>query len=1095
MTLRAYVITLLLQIPLFFYGQTNQQVDLPKYLTQDEVNMIQQGFSTQSQGQPVTFGGPNSCIGNCGDQAPGGCWCDANCVTYGDCCADYQTECAGGSGGSNWPLPSSFTVPGEFEEVQAVLIRWGWNTNQTKLYVDLSDAIQQEAEVWILVGSAADTNTIHNHMASYGKSLTNHKFLIAPTNSIWVRDYGPWGFYHGSNDSLAMVDMQYYASRPFDNAIPQFIADYMDIPIHTSSIYQEGGNLMVDGFGHAYHSSGSYDRNPGWTQQAVRDTLERILDLHGQTVVDRLLCDGGTGHIDMYAKLLDDYRILVTEYPSVVTASDRQRIEDNVAVFESQITTYNENLKVERIGMPRRNDGTYSTSCNQINNDARGFVNGLFVNNTYIMPAYSSAFSGDVAGDSAAVQRYRELLPGYNIVPIDARPLTTQGGAIHCITMQIPAENPVRFWHPPITDMQAFLPEFNILSQITNRSGIETATCYWRIKGSSSWNTIPLTDSAGYFTATIQNNFTVNDTIEYYLFARSNNQKEMTRPITAPDGFYTFYFDDNIVYEYDAAVTEIIEPSTAVCNDVINPIIEITNYGNRLLDSVQIVYGIAGSTQQMTWYGNLMPGSSTSVNLSQVNLPAVGDYTFTAYTSLPNGEIDENTSNDTMHLEFFKGLTVDLTVITDCWGDEVTWNFEDSLQQIVFSGGVYPNLAGGGTYLHSICLRAGCYTFNIFDGYGDGMHGSQYGSCNVDGDYYLLDNNGDLLFEMTAPNADYGYGTSHSFCIEDSDCSPSIYRTVSSGAWSNELNWESSCDGINFYPATAAPSSDEQVTVIIQNNHQITLDVLYNTASENEIFIESDASLSMADALSDFHFSTLDISGEMTMNHLNFLPTGDITVQNEGIYEHAVDGNSIPAISWEAGSVFLLSGIVNNSSTLNGINQQFSNFIINCNLDSGFDFYLDGTNTEVLQTLTLAGSGNGRIIQQSQELQTGSVHLIDGIYEKANNENILFVREDWITENALFIPANGEVIFNGSYSSNIISVYGETLNFNKLVLEKDGNSYNLIVTADIDILEMLLIESGKMYFEQSESKAGNVNIISSDSELILENGSVLEVSN
>jgi hypothetical protein len=33
---------------------------------------------------------PNSCVQNndCGGQAPGGCWCDAACVQYGDCCFD-----------------------------------------------------------------------------------------------------------------------------------------------------------------------------------------------------------------------------------------------------------------------------------------------------------------------------------------------------------------------------------------------------------------------------------------------------------------------------------------------------------------------------------------------------------------------------------------------------------------------------------------------------------------------------------------------------------------------------------------------------------------------------------------------------------------------------------------------------------------------------------------------------------------------------------------------------------------------------------------------------------------------------------------------
>ncbi len=36
---------------------------------------------------------PNSCKNNCGSQAPGGCWCDSQCTSFGDCCSDFQAQC------------------------------------------------------------------------------------------------------------------------------------------------------------------------------------------------------------------------------------------------------------------------------------------------------------------------------------------------------------------------------------------------------------------------------------------------------------------------------------------------------------------------------------------------------------------------------------------------------------------------------------------------------------------------------------------------------------------------------------------------------------------------------------------------------------------------------------------------------------------------------------------------------------------------------------------------------------------------------------------------------------------------------------------
>ncbi len=41
-------------------------------------------------GQCVT---PDSCVGACGGQADGGCYCDPACVDYGDCCADVCEAC------------------------------------------------------------------------------------------------------------------------------------------------------------------------------------------------------------------------------------------------------------------------------------------------------------------------------------------------------------------------------------------------------------------------------------------------------------------------------------------------------------------------------------------------------------------------------------------------------------------------------------------------------------------------------------------------------------------------------------------------------------------------------------------------------------------------------------------------------------------------------------------------------------------------------------------------------------------------------------------------------------------------------------------
>lgn len=59
--------------------------------------------------------GTGSCAGQCNSQNDmGGCYCNADCLTYGDCCADYTSACGGGAVNPNPvnPNPGTGTCAG-----------------------------------------------------------------------------------------------------------------------------------------------------------------------------------------------------------------------------------------------------------------------------------------------------------------------------------------------------------------------------------------------------------------------------------------------------------------------------------------------------------------------------------------------------------------------------------------------------------------------------------------------------------------------------------------------------------------------------------------------------------------------------------------------------------------------------------------------------------------------------------------------------------------------------------------------------------------------------------------------------------------------
>lgn len=475
-------------------------------------------------------------------------------------------------------MPANVRYPGEFEESQAVAISWSLNYNNqgnptdvdtTSIYgyisAQLAHYLSEELPVWIRVPSAADSTKALQFMTSLGWPLThNYRFFVTTCDDWWMRDFGPNGIYYGSQDSVGFVDLHYYDGRDQDNIFPSFLANQLGYKNIVSKMYGEGGNLMTDGFGKVFYSdmfteaNGHYGlHSPEWSSGQTTDTLKNVFNTPETVMLPKLNCDGGTGHIDLYVKLIDEQTLMIAKYPNEVTAGDKKIIEDNVQYLASLKTTYNRPFRLFRIPHPTGDDGTYKdTSCSKLDFDARTFINGITANKTFIYPSYSDDIDGNQAQTAEVTGIFEKIMPGYKVIPIDSRAITTNGGggAIHCITMQIPAENPVLFWHPSIDGIQPKTSSYHILAKVTNHSGIASAVCKWRIKGNAAWNTLNLTDSSGYFIGDINpGTLTDNDQIQYYLTATTNNGKTAVKPITAPDGFYT------ILFKYQTGVSELEE--------------------------------------------------------------------------------------------------------------------------------------------------------------------------------------------------------------------------------------------------------------------------------------------------------------------------------------------------------------------------------------------------------------------------------------------------------------------------------------------------------------------------------------------------------
>ena len=102
-------------------------------------------------------------------------------------------------------------------------------------------------------------------------------------------------------------------------------------------------------------------------------------------------------------------------------------------------------------------------------------------------------------------------------------------------------------------------------------------------------------------------------------------------------------------------------------------------------------------------------------------------------------------------------LNVTVTIMTDSWSGETSWDVYDSAGNLVdgIEGGTLEDFT---LYTWDLALEAGTYTFNVWDAFGDGIY------CSDDG-YYQLDVEGTLIGGGPGVGCDFEFGMTHTFTV------------------------------------------------------------------------------------------------------------------------------------------------------------------------------------------------------------------------------------------------------------------------------------------------------------------------------------------
>jgi hypothetical protein len=243
----------------------------------------------------------------------------------------------------------------------------------------------------------------------------------------------------------------------------------------------------------------------------------------------------------------------------------------------------------------------------------------------------------------------------------------------------------------------------------------------------------------------------------------------------------------------DAGLSNSTFIQTSLCGTNYIPNVTISNGGSQTVTTAVISYSIDGGTaQNYNWNGSLAQFQTQVINLPPVQL-LPGNHTFSATVSQVNNGVDELSVNNATNTQFLvtainqTSNLLKVTLLTDNYSSETYMELLSSNGTVVwfqgnesFAGTYGTNntpgptdptspLLDNTTYNWDVPLSLNdCYTFKIYDYYGDGLDGFM-----ADGSLSLANHNNINFYTLNTPNfgAELGivFKNNSSIGIEESE--------------------------------------------------------------------------------------------------------------------------------------------------------------------------------------------------------------------------------------------------------------------------------------------------------------------------------------
>jgi agmatine deiminase len=318
------------------------------------------------------------------------------------------------------PPPGDPRAQAEYEKNAGLLIRWGaFDSLLTEMTVAVT-TLDHSGRMFIVVSGPTQQATATSTLQGAGANMSRVEFIVAATNTVWIRDYGPR--YVELDGDRAIIDHTYNRPRPADNQVPSAIASQWNEARYELPLTHGGGNFHLFANREALMTDLILAENPNVSAATVQAYYAAYqgLDL---TIVEPLPSSfDSTQHIDMWLLPVADDKVIIGEYAEAQGNGVPRRVTDGTAA-----------MLADRGYQVLRTPGWRASGAHYT------YTNAVIVNNLVLI----CRFNGYDVQNQQARSVFESAFPGRTIHAVDCSAIISWAGAIHCIVMHVPAKSRV----------------------------------------------------------------------------------------------------------------------------------------------------------------------------------------------------------------------------------------------------------------------------------------------------------------------------------------------------------------------------------------------------------------------------------------------------------------------------------------------------------------------------------------------------------------------------------------------------------------------------------------------------------------------------